>query len=245
MSFRNGCASDSFPQPPKTLLFSRLIVKGGSAAPFGGLTAKIHLFISEWSEINRWYMARPRKHDQDQILDAVEHVIARDGVLTIDAVAKVAGVSKATVLYEHTSKPDLVAALVDRTIKADNAYNASCQAEFASEPDAPLRGRVEAARRNPPMPGENGAVLSLVSALMQDTMLRARFRENQSTLRQELLEQASHPRAARLAWLALEGLKFQQHLELHDWTEAERAEVLQDIETLARQGMDTCEDRDA
>ena len=190
-------------------------------------------------------MARPRKHDQDQILDAVEHVIARDGVLTIDAVAKVAGVSKATVLYEHTSKPDLVAALVDRTIKADNAYNASCQAEFAGEPDAPLRGRIEAARRNPPMPGENGAVLSLVSALMQDTRLRARFRENQSALRLELLEHASHPRSARLAWLALEGLKFQQHLELHDWTEAERIEILQDIETLARQGMDTIEDHDA
>ncbi|OWU66589.1 TetR family transcriptional regulator [Marinibacterium profundimaris] len=190
-------------------------------------------------------MARPRKHDQDQILDAVEHVIARDGVLTIDAVAKVAGVSKATVLYEHTSKPDLLAALVDRTIKADNDYNASCQAEFAGEPDAPLLGRIEAARRQLPMPGENGAVLSLVSALMQDTALRARFRGNQNALRLELLDHASHPRAARLAWLALEGLKFQQHLELHDWTEAERAEVLQDIEKLARKGTDSIEERDA
>lgn len=190
-------------------------------------------------------MGRPRKHDQNEILDAVERVIARDGVLTVDAVAKEAGVSKATVLYEHSTKSDLVAALVDRTITADNAFNAACQAKFAGERDAPLRGRIEAARRSPPVPGENGAVLSLVAALMQDTKLRTRFRENQSALGQDLLQQASHPRAARLAWLALEGLKFQQYLEFHDWTEAERAEVLQDIETLARQGIAKIEDRNA
>ncbi|QQA42471.1 TetR/AcrR family transcriptional regulator [Pelagovum pacificum] len=188
-------------------------------------------------------MARPRKHDQQQILDAVERVVARDGVLTIDAVAKEAGVSKATVLYEHSSKSDLVAALVNRNIKADNAFNEACQAEFAGELDAPLRGRIEAARRSPPVPGENGAVLSLVSALMQDSTLRDAFRENQSALGRDLLEQASHPRAARLAWLALEGLKFQQHLEFYDWSEAERVEILADIETLARQGMSTVGDR--
>jgi hypothetical protein len=60
-----------------------------------------------------------------------------------------------------------------------------------------------------------------------------------------LLQQASHPRAARLAWLALEGLKLQQYLEFYDWSEAERAEVLQDIETLARQGIDNIEDHNA
>lgn len=181
-------------------------------------------------------MARPRKHDQTQILDAVERVVARDGVLTIDAVAKEARVSKATVLYEHSSKRDLVAALVERTIKADNAFNAACEAEFADEPDAPLRGRIEAARRSPPASEGNAAVLSLVSALMQDASLRAAFRENQNALAQQLLAQANHPRAARLAWLALEGLKFQQYLEFRDWSEAERAEILEDIESLARQG---------
>lgn len=181
-------------------------------------------------------MARPKKHDQSEILDAVERVVARDGVLTIDAVAKEAGVSKATVLYEHSSKRDLVAALVERTIKADNAFNEACEAEFAEEPDAPLRGRIAAARHTPPVPEGNAAVLSLVSALMQDRELRATFRENQTALGQRLLVQASHPRAARLAWLALEGLKFQQHLEFHDWSEAERAEILEDIEALVMQG---------
>lgn len=90
-------------------------------------------------------MPRPRKHDQNQILDAVERVVARDGIVTIDAVAKEAGVSKATVLYEHASKRDLVAALIARTIAADNAFIAACAAVFAGKPDAALRGRIEAA----------------------------------------------------------------------------------------------------
>ncbi len=187
-------------------------------------------------------MPRPRKHDQDKILDAVERVVARDGVLTIHAVAKEAGVSKATVLYDHSSKRELVEALVARTIKADNAFNDACAAPFGGGLDAPLRGRIEAARQSPPVPGGNPAVLSLVAALMQDAGLRERFRRNQNTLGQQLIAAASHPRAARLAWLALEGLKLQQHLELHDWSDADRQEILDDIEALAVQGIDSVGD---
>ena len=181
-------------------------------------------------------MSRPRKHDQNDILDAVERVVARDGVLTVEAVAKEAGVSKATVLYEHSTKRDLVAALVERTIAADNAFNLACRAPFEGAPDAPLMGRVEAARRSPPGPEANAAVLSLVAALMQDDGLRAAFRENQKSLGKDLLGAASRPRAARLAWLALEGLKFQEHLQFHHWDPADRAAILSDIETLARYG---------
>lgn len=180
-------------------------------------------------------MARPRKHDQDDILDAVERVIARDGVLSLGAVAKEAGVSKATVLYEHTSKRDLLAALVARTIEADNAFNASCEAGFAGQTDAPLLGRIEAARRMKWGDGDNAAVLGLISALMQDEALRSEFRSNQEDLRADLIEAAADARTTRLAWLALEGFKFQQHMELLAWTETERAEILEDITTLVRQ----------
>jgi AcrR family transcriptional regulator len=181
-------------------------------------------------------MPRPRKHDQDDILDAVERVIARDGVLSLGAVAKEAGVSKATVLYEHTSKRDLLAALVARTIDADNAFNVSCEAEFIGQADAPLFGRVEAAKRMQWGNGDNSAVLGLISALMQDGALRSEFRSNQENLRAELIEAAAHARTTRLAWLALEGFKFQQHMELVGWNETERAEILDDITTLARKG---------
>lgn len=190
-------------------------------------------------------MARPRKHDQAAILDAVERVIARDGVLTVDAVAKEAGVSKATVLYEHTSKRELLSALVARTIEADNAFNAACEAAFADQPDAPLLGRIEAARRMPLINGGNAAVLALISALMQDEDLRSAFRANQEELRARLLDHASDSRRTRIAWLALEGFKLQQHMELIAWSEEERADILDDIASFARDGSlneEVCDD---
>ncbi|SCY96469.1 TetR/AcrR family transcriptional regulator [Paracoccus tibetensis] len=177
-------------------------------------------------------MARPRKHDQQLILDAVARVIARDGILTLDAVANEAGVSKATVLYEHASKRELLAALVRRTIEADNDFNARCSQSFAGAPDAALRGRIEAARQAPPAPGGDPAVLSLIAALMQDAELRAEFRANQAELWEGLLRDAADRRRTRLAWLALEGLKFQQHMDLVPWSLEEVGEALDDIEAL-------------
>ncbi|WP_176084444.1 TetR/AcrR family transcriptional regulator [Martelella sp. HB161492] len=178
-------------------------------------------------------MPRPRKHDQNAILDAVERVVARDGIVTLDAVAREAGVSKATVIYDHSNKRELIAALVARTMKADNDFNEAAQAEFSGKPNAALRGRIEAARRSPPVEGGNAAVLSLVVGLLQDAALRAGFRDNQRAIGQTILAGAGHPRAARLAWLALEGLKYQQHLEFQHWSAEEREEILCDIELLA------------
>lgn len=66
--------------------------------------------------------------------------------------------------------------------------------------------------------------------------MRAEFRQNQNNLRKALLADARDARAARLAWLALEGLKFQTHLHFHDWTETERTEILRDIEMFAALG---------
>lgn len=181
-------------------------------------------------------MARPRKHDQQDVLDAVERVIARDGVLTVDAVAREAGVSKAVVLYDYTSKRELLAALVERTIAADNQFNEDCSAPFKERADATLLGRIEAARRSPVLPDGNPAVLSLIAALMQDADLRQKFRDNQASLRDRIFETATDPRSTRLAWLALEGLKFQQHMNLIDWTEDQAAEILSDIQQLALSG---------
>ncbi|MBR9763802.1 MAG: TetR family transcriptional regulator [Rhodobacteraceae bacterium] len=181
-------------------------------------------------------MGRPRKHDQEAILDAVARVIARDGTLSLGAVAAEAGVAKATVLYDHASKRDLLRALVQRTIAADNAFNAECASGVAPGPDAPLRGRIEAARRVPVSEEGNPAVLGLIMALMQEADLRADFRDSQAQILSGLMAEAANPAATRLAWLALEGLKYQQHMALVSRSEAERLQILDDIETLARTG---------
>lgn len=194
---------------------------------------------------NKWLdMARPRKHDQKMIIDVIERVLARDGVLTVDAVALEAGVSKATVLYDHKSKRDLMAAMVYRAIEADNAFNVDCAREQPDGPDAILRGRIKAAWLKPATAGDNSAVLGLVAALLQDAGLREKFRDNQGEILEGVFADASDLRATRLAWLALEGLKLQEHLEFHRWPVKQREEILRDIETLALTGAISRQDHD-
>ena len=61
-------------------------------------------------------MGRKRVIDQEAILDAGEAVVARDGVtgLTLEAVAKQAGISKAAVIYDYKSKQAVIEAIVER-----------------------------------------------------------------------------------------------------------------------------------
>ena len=56
-------------------------------------------------------MGRKRVIDQEQVLDAAQRVVARDGAarLTLDAVAEEAGISKASVIYDYKSKQALIA----------------------------------------------------------------------------------------------------------------------------------------
>ena len=66
-------------------------------------------------------MARIRRIEDDEVFDAAERVVIRMGMagLSIDAVAKEAGISKARVLYDFKSKAALLEALIDRRLNPD------------------------------------------------------------------------------------------------------------------------------
>ena len=178
-------------------------------------------------------MARTRSIDQQGILDAAEAVVARDGAtrLTLDAVATQAGVSKASVLYDYKNKQALIAAVVQRATDRDNAFNQS-QIDALGDVDSPvIRGRIQAASQ--PFPEEFGAVaLQLCAALAQDQTLRGITQNNQQQTLASVLDSASNPRGARLAYLALEGLKLLESFDYLHWSDDQRREILGDIEWL-------------
>ncbi len=175
-------------------------------------------------------MARKRVIDQEHILDAAETVVARDGAaqLTLDAVAGVAGISKASVLYDYKSKAALVDAVVRRAVRRDAAFNLTMTEPFADAPDAVIRGRIAAAAH--PLPDDFRAVaLNLCAALAQDAALRTHIQASQTTVIDGVARTSASPRGARLAYLALEGLKLLESLDYHAWPADQRAEILADI----------------
>ncbi|WP_104663287.1 TetR/AcrR family transcriptional regulator [Ensifer adhaerens] len=178
-------------------------------------------------------MGRKRAIDQQQVLDAAERVVGRDGAanLTVDAVAKEAGVSKASVLYDYKSKQALIEAIVDRAFERDNEHHARIEATIGDLQDRAVRGRIVAAAEPPPE--EFRAVaLNLSAALTLDAGLRRKMQASQDATIARILQNSQSPRGALLAYLALEGLKFLEYLDFHHFSRADRDEVLREINWL-------------
>lgn len=178
-------------------------------------------------------MGRKRVIDQEQILAAAEQVVARDGAarLTLEAVAEQAGISKASVLYDYKSKQALIAAVVERAVRNDNAHNDAIIDGLGDVPSATIRGRIAAAAQ--PLPEAfRGTALNLCAALAQDRALRATVQDNQSAVIAKVAADAAHPRGALLAYMALEGLKLLEAMDLHHLPAPQRAQVLEDIRWL-------------
>jgi AcrR family transcriptional regulator len=178
-------------------------------------------------------MGRKRVIDQEQILDAAEKVVARDGAarLTLESVAELAGISKASVLYDFKSKQALIAAVVERAVRNDNAFNDGVTASLGDVPSAAIRGRIAAAAQ--PLPEAfRATALNLCAALAQDRELRATVQDNQAAVIAKVAADAAHPRGALLAYLALEGLKLLEAMDLHHLPAAQRTQVLADINWL-------------
>lgn len=91
-------------------------------------------------------MARTRKVETDEILDAVERVVVRLGAvgLSLDAVAKEAGISKSRVVYDYKSKTALIEAILDRHMAREEAHLRDLVEECADTPHPELYGRNEA-----------------------------------------------------------------------------------------------------
>lgn len=178
-------------------------------------------------------MGRKRVIDQDRILDAAERVVARDGAvrLTLDAVALEAGVSKASVLYDYKSKQAMVEAVVERAFRADNAFHHAVTQGLGPVDSPTIRGRIAAAAV-PPTDSINAVALNLTAALALDQGLRTRMQANQQTVLAAIADTSASPRGARLAYLALEGLKLLEHLDFHRFDPAERQTILREIEWL-------------
>lgn len=175
-------------------------------------------------------MGRKRVINPEQILDAAEVVVARDGAakLTLDAVAAQAGISKASVIYDYKSKPALIEALVLRAVRNDNAFNDAKTAELGGVASPVIRGRIAAAAQ--PFPDEFRAVaLNLGAAMAQDTELRSVFQANQRRVIGAIADTSAQPRGALLAYLALEGLKLLESLDYHRWPPAERSQIIAEI----------------
>lgn len=177
-------------------------------------------------------MGRIRKIMKDDILDAAERVVVKLGAagLSIDAVAQEAGVSKSTVVYDHKSKSALLEALIDRRMKIEIERQAEEVANAKDMPHPELFGRIKAAEQGI-TDADRAVSLAISASVSQEEKVQQQMRD--WTLADlEAMSNGPKPEAALMAYLALTGVYVTELFAFHQWTEEERANILNGVRTI-------------
>lgn len=143
----------------------------------------------------------------ERLLSAAERVVARDGVsnLTLEAVAREAGVSKGGLLYHYPSKSALVTAIVARLAAKCESDHARALASGPQEAGAFTRAYL-AARAEPIDPQERPIHTALLAAAGTDPQYLDPIRERIVAWQARLESDGIDPVTACIVRLAIDGL---------------------------------------
>ncbi|MGQ9368246.1 TetR/AcrR family transcriptional regulator [Azospirillum sp. ST 5-10] len=176
-------------------------------------------------------MGRPPTIDRDKVLDIAERILLESGTsgLTIDAVAKAAGISKGGVQSRFGTKNDLIQKLVERWTQE---YEAKIQAIAGTSPDpvAAVRGHIDVSLDTDE--AENARAAGLMAALIE---ANAFIDETQGWYREKLAGldlRTDEGRRARLAFFATEGAFMLRAFRLYQADEDEWRSLIADLRAL-------------
>lgn len=176
-------------------------------------------------------MGRRRTIDRDKVLDAAEAVVSAVGAagLTIDAVAKAAGITKGGVQYCFGNKDGLIDAMMERWF---NQFDAAVAAKVGDASDTSTAMRAHAEVTEHMNTAENARTSGMMAALLQreEHMEKNRlwYRGRLDSL--DLTSDAG--RRARLAFLATEGAFLLRSFGFVDMDDAEWRDIFSDIVAL-------------
>ncbi|MFB4279728.1 TetR/AcrR family transcriptional regulator [Nonomuraea sp. MTCD27] len=147
----------------------------------------------------------PRTSSKERLLDAAAEVLLTEGAdsLTLEAVARRAGVSKGGLFYHFPTKQALVAAMVERLTATFDA----ALAQAGHRPGDYLRAYIEATipeRHVARAPADTVTVALLAGVLIDPAGLRP-LRERYSAWQARLADDGIDPAAATAVRLAVDG----------------------------------------
>lgn len=152
-------------------------------------------------------MGRKRRADRDEIIDAVGLVVREHGLdgLSIEAVAKAAGIGKASVLYDFKSKDALLTAFVERKIRLHGEAVAEIRERHVDGPDATMRALLEYLG-GPLSQDDLASGMLVAAAASRNEGFRAFLRDTFAEEISRVEAEAGDPPAALTAYFALHGL---------------------------------------
>ncbi|EFH10518.1 TetR/AcrR family transcriptional regulator [Pseudoroseomonas cervicalis] len=176
-------------------------------------------------------MGRPPTIDRDRVLDLAEQILLKDGTgaLTIDAVAKAAGVSKGGIQSRLGTKDDLIKAMLERWT---GEYEAQMSAMIGPDPGpmAVARGHIEITMATDAT--ERARAAAFMATLINSTRHRAECRSWYAELFGGLDPHSIEGRRARMALLATEGAFLLRTFGLMEFSDDEWADLQEGLRAL-------------
>ncbi len=167
-------------------------------------------------------MGRKQTIDRGALLDAAERVVLGEGAgqLTMDAVAREAGVSKGGVLYAFPSKDALIDALISRVFASMDRIVEDFIARMGDSSQNWVEAHVLASRNAETLITERS--VALITNFMRSPEYRKGAREYYAAILNRLDLTTPAGRKARLAILACEGAMLLRGFDFHpisaeDW----------------------------
>ncbi|WP_100526176.1 TetR/AcrR family transcriptional regulator [Paracoccus aminovorans] len=179
-------------------------------------------------------LGRKRSIDRDELMQAIERVARRSGVagLSIDAVAKEAGISKSSVVYDCESKAGLLAAFTRHQMAQHRASFDEVLVRHQGQPNARLRALIETFRTAPT--DEEIAMAMLISAGMgENAECREIMREVMAEDADAIAAQAGDKPKMLRALLTLHGMAFLEYFGFHRFDDKTRNEILDELMAVA------------
>ncbi len=148
---------------------------------------------------------------RNRLLDAAAAIVAESGAgnLTIDAVAEHAGLSKGGVLYHFPSKRDLLQGMLERLMDEFQSRTAELTAD--GQPSL-LHAHIESVLSRPA--GEQATSLAVLANAAEDPSLLIPARKLLAERTEQILDEASDPTLALIVFLASEGIRFLEVMNL-------------------------------
>lgn len=177
-------------------------------------------------------MGRKRTIDRDATMAAIESVVHKHGVggLSIDAVAKEAGISKSSVVYDFQNKAGLLSAFTRSRMDSHRNAIETLRDELNGK-DRWLRAALKNAVDGP-TEEETAAAMMLCAAASDTEDCLSIMQQELNYVLEQVNADAGDGRMARLAFLALHGLKTMEYFNFRRFSIEERRKILDDIASL-------------
>jgi AcrR family transcriptional regulator len=174
---------------------------------------------------------KKRSVTRESLLNAAGEVVLRSGAdaLTLDAVAKEAGVSKGGLLYHFPSKDSLLTSMVENLIEQFEQF---LEIETVREENPTAKGAWLRAyiRATDLFDRQNAAIQSgLLAAIAKDSKLLQPLQEASKRWQQKAYNCGISPLKAGIILLAMDGLSLNQLLSISCIDDKERSQVIAEL----------------